>query len=357
MKLFSTLAAFTLFTTVLSAQSFSSPESVEYDDAGQRWFVGQNGSGQIHVYSPGSGTLLPFASGLGAGPHGMEIMGSVLYVCDGSTIRGYNLSNGVQSFTLNLGATFLNGITTDGSTYLFATDYSAKKIYRICPSASTYNIMASTTYSPNGIYYDAAGARCVFVNWGSNAKVQAMAMADSTITTLYTTTGVTNMDGITRDAAGYWYVTAWSGTNPNRLWQFDPAFSAAPTSVMSGLGSPADIDINLAGDSIGIPNSGSLNNVVFYALSTGIQAPVQNATTAAFPNPATQSSRIVIEHTVQNGTCEVYDMTGKLISSKKFSGNSCEVGRDNLANGTYMVIIREGEAVLFQGEIVFKERE
>lgn len=354
MKLFSTLAAIAVCSITLSAQSMSSPESVEYDNVGMRWFVGQNGSGLIHVYSPGSNTLIPFASGLGSGPHGMEIMGSVIYVCDGSTIRGYDLSTGVQSFTLNLGATFLNGITTDGSTYLFATDFTAKKIYRICPSTNTYNIMASTTYSPNGIYYDGANSRCVFVNWGTNARIQAMAMGDSTITTLYTFSGVNNIDGITRDAAGYWYVSTWGG---NALRMFDPAFSTAPTSVMTGLSSPADLDINAAGDSIGIPNSGSANNVVFYVLPTGVQSPEQNVANPAFPNPATESSRIVIKKNVQNGTCEVYDMTGKLISSKNFSGNSCEVGRDMLAEGTYMVIIHEGEAVIFQGEIVFKDRE
>jgi hypothetical protein len=337
----------------MSAQSFNSPESVEYDNVGMRWFVGQNGSGQIHVYSPGSSTLLPFASGLASGPHGLEIMGSVLYACDGSSIKGFDLSSGAQVFNLNLGATFLNGLTTDGSTYLFATDFSAKKIYRICPSTNTFNIMASTTYSPNGIYYDAAGARCVFVNWGTSARIQQMLMSDSSITTLYTSS-TSNMDGITRDAAGYWYVTTWGG---NALRMFDPTFSAAPTSVMTGLSSPADIDINAAGDSIGIPNSGNANNVVFYVLPTNIQAPTQAGASEPYPNPTTGSSRIVIKQSVQNGTCEVYDMTGKLISKKSFSGNSCDIGLDDPAEGTYMVIIREGETIFFRGEIVFRERE
>ncbi len=353
MKLLSTLAVFALFTTVLSAQSFSSPESVEYDDAGMRWFVGQNGSGVINVYSPGSGTLLPFASGLGSGPHGMEIMGSVLYVCDGSTIRGYNLSNGVQSFTLNLGATFLNGITTDGSNYLFATDFTAKKIYRIRPSNSSYNIMASTTYSPNGIYYDAVGARCVFVNWGSSARIQAMAMGDSSITTLYTST-TSNMDGITRDATGYWYVSTWGG---NALRRFDATFSAAPTSVMTGLSSPADLDINLAGDSVGIPNSGSGNNVVFYTIVTGIEAPAIAVIGQTYPVPATESFKIVIGTPVQDGVAEIYDMAGKLVRRENFSGTTLLMGREDLPFGPYMVIIREGENKVFEGKIIFAPAE
>lgn len=352
MKLFSTLAAFTLFTTVLSAQSFSSPESVEYDDAGQRWFVGQNGSGVINVYSPGSSTLLPFASGLGSGPHGMEILGTVLYACDGASIKGFNLSNGAQVFNLNLGATFLNGITTDGSTYLFATDFSAKKIYRICPSANTFNIMASTTYSPNGIYYDAAGARCVFVNWGSNARIQAMAMADSSITNLYTLSAISNIDGITRDATGYWYISTWGG---NALRRFDPTFSTAPTSVMTGLSSPADLDINLAGDSIGIPNSGSANNVVFYTIPTMIDAPENPPVLVpVYPNPAGDIMIMEYSEVVTNGSVDIYDMSGKLVDSEFISGKQIFIMRNGLPYGTYIAVLRneKGEA-LRRDEIVF----
>jgi hypothetical protein len=354
MKIFSTLAAIALCSVSLTAQSFSSPESVEYDNVGMRWFVGQNGSGQIHVYSPGSGTLLPFASGLTSGPHGLEIMGNVLYVCDGASIKGFDLSSGSQVFNLNLGATFLNGLTTDGSTYLFATDFSAKRIYRVCPSAGTYNIMVTTVKTPNGIYYDGANNRCVFVTWGTNAAVQAMAMADSSVSTLITTTS-SNMDGITRDAAGYWYVTTWGG---NALRMFDPTFSAQPTAVMTGLSSPADIDINLAGDSIGIPNSGNANNVVFYTLPTGIPSLSGPENGTVYPSPATESIKIVLETTVQNGTAEVYDMAGNLVSKQAFSGNTCVINRDSFASGTYIVMImKEDTEVLFHDKIVFKDRD
>src|ERR1044072_5141276 len=195
MKHLFTLASALLFSTASFAQTFSSPESVEYDAVGSRWFVGQNGSGDILVHSPGSNTLLPFATGCTSGPNGIEIMGNVLYAADGGRIRGFDLTTGAQVFNLNLNASFLNGLTTDGSTYLFATDYSTKKIYRICPSANTFNVMCTTVKTPNGIYYDGANNRCVFVTWGSNAPIQAMSLADSSVTTLLATT-LGNCDGI-----------------------------------------------------------------------------------------------------------------------------------------------------------------
>ena len=56
--------------------------------------------------------------------------------------------DGAQSFSLNLSASFLNGLTTDGTNYLFATDFSAKKIYRICPANNTFNLMCTTIKTP-----------------------------------------------------------------------------------------------------------------------------------------------------------------------------------------------------------------
>lgn len=68
--------------------------------------------------------------------------------------------------------------------------------------------MCATIKTPNGIIYDGANNRCVFVTWGSNSPIQAMSLADSTISTLATST-YSNSDGITRDPAGFWYVTCW----------------------------------------------------------------------------------------------------------------------------------------------------
>ena len=123
-----------------------------------------------------------------SGPYGIEIMGNTLYACDGARIRGYNLTSGSQVFNVNLGATFLNGITSDGANYLYASDYSAKKLYRIHPSDSTFKMIGTTTKSPNGMYFDADSNRVVFVTWGSGALIQQFRISDSTISTIKTTT-------------------------------------------------------------------------------------------------------------------------------------------------------------------------
>lgn len=338
--------------TTLHSQTFNSPESVEYDNANSRWIVGQNGSGALHVYSPASGTLTPFTSTvLSSGPHGIEIMGDTLYACDGASIKGFDLTTGIQVVNMNLGASFLNGLTSDGVKYLFATDFTSKRIYRVCPSAGTFNIMCTTTYTPNGIIYDGANNRCVFVNWGANARVQAMSLADSSVSTLYSTT-TSNIDGITRDAAGYWYITTWGGT---ALRRFDPAFSASPVSVMTGLSNPADIDINAAGDSIGIPNSGNANNVVFYTnITTTVEEP-SLVETKVFPVPSTGDVNVNFASPVNNVNAELYDMSGKLLSTEKYSGTQYIVQRNGLSAGNYVIVFRTDDGVVMsRNEIIFE---
>ncbi len=280
-----------LTTFCAGAQSFNSPESVEYDVAGGRWIVGQNGSGNVHILSPASNTLNSFATGIPSGPHGIEVAGDTVFVCDGARVKGFDRNTGTQVINVNLGATFLNGITSDGGDNLFITDFTAKKIYRFNRRTLANNVMVTgLVKSPNGIYYDAANNRCVFVNWGSNATIMAMSLSDSSTSTLTTTT-LTNIDGITRDFSGNWYVTAWGNQS---LMRFDPAFANAPVAVMTGLSNPADIDINAVGDSIGIPNSGTANNVVFYTVSVTTSAALPDAGVhlTVFPNPATDMVRL-----------------------------------------------------------------
>jgi hypothetical protein len=305
--------AFLLPALFASAQSFNSPESVEYDAAGSRWIVGQNGSGNVNILSPASNTLAPFATGIPSGPHGIEVAGDTVFVCDGARIKGFDRLTGTQVINTNLGATFLNGITSDGGDNLFVTDFTAKKIYRFNRRTLAYNVMVTgLVKSPNGIYYDGANNRCVFVNWGSSATIMAMSLSDSTTSTLYTTT-LSNLDGITRDAAGNWYVTAWSNSS---LMRFDPLFANAPAAVMTGLSSPADIDINAAGDSIGIPNSGNANNVVFYvvSISTSADLTINQLRLNVFPNPAADHIQLRW-NAPQAARIEVYSMSAQCFPS------------------------------------------
>lgn len=335
------------------SQTFSSPESVEFDQMNQRWLVGQNGSGNINIFEPSTGTLTPFAANIPSGPHGIEILGNTVYCCDGSTIKGFDLSTGIQSISIAIaGSIFLNGLTTDGANYLFATDFSGKKIYRVNPISGNYNVMQSTVKTPNGIYFDGANNRCVFVTWGANAEIQAISLIDSTISTLKATS-LGSMDGITRDLDGNWYFTTWSNNSLNRI---DPSFTSAPVVVMSGLSSPADIDINLAGDSIGIPNSGAANNVVFYTIqnSSGLVTLEGKDPFKVYPVPSVGGNiTILLDEPVHHGRISLINSEGKVISESEVNGHIFNLETDRLLKGVYFVSLTDGDkSVIYSHRIV-----
>jgi hypothetical protein len=344
---------FTLFAAVafsaLTAQTFSSPESVEHDPTTGRWIVGNNGNGTLSTFYPQSSSAVPFsAASMSAGPHGIEILNGVAYVCDGGYVRGYDLVTEANVFNLNLSASFLNGITTDGVNYLFVTDFSAKKIYRVDPVASTFNLMRTTTKTPNGIYYDGANNRCVFVTWGANAPIQAMSLADSMVSTLTTTT-YSNFDGITRDNAGFWYATCWGNSS---LMRWTPSFTS-PTAVMTGLSSPADIDINTAGDSIAIPNSGSTTVVFYTNITTGIPTLAAINFTLS-PNPSTADCTVTFDAPQFNSEAILTDARGRVVRRVRINGNKLVIERGDLEAGIYLLsILHEGKASAAE-KIVFE---
>ncbi|HET6990571.1 MAG TPA: T9SS type A sorting domain-containing protein [Bacteroidia bacterium] len=339
-----------LFVPALFAQTFNSPESVEYDGPHHRWIVGNNGAGTVSSFYPQASSVVPFSTGtpMTTGPHGIEILNGVVYCCDGANIQGYDIVSGNSVFSLNCGATFLNGITSDGVSTLFATDFTAKKIYRIVPANNHYNIMASTAKTPNGILYDGANNRCVFVTWGTNAPIQAISLIDSTISTLTATT-LSNCDGVTEDHAGYWYVSSWGN---NALNRFTPTFTS-PTVVMSGLNGPADIVINTAGDSIAIPNSGGTTVVFYTNITTGISALAENGF-SLFPNPASSDCTITFTEQQFNSEAVLFDATGRVVRRIRFNGNSLVIEKDDLEAGVYLLNILNKDGVISsKGKIVF----
>jgi hypothetical protein len=330
------------------SQSYSGPESVEYDAANGRYLVSCNGAVNSiqQVIPPGAPTL--FTSNV-TGPNGMEILGSKVWACDGGRIKSFNLSTAALVDNLNLGATFLNGLTSDGVQFLFASDYTAKKIYRINTLTGAFNVMVANTVStPNGMWYDGANNRLLFVNWNSSAPVKAISLADSTLTTVFTTTQG-NCDGIARDGAGNYFISSWS---QQAVYRYNSSFGA-PTSVVTGLSNPADIYYNTLNDTLAVPNAGN-NTVTFYYLGPPLSVKEEAAYAGIkiFPNPLKENA--VLEYMLTSSSqveLNVYTCEGKLV--KELVNELQQPGmhraffrREDLAAGQYFYLLRaEGKAV------------
>lgn len=345
MKLYYTFA-FLLIALTANSQTYSGPESAEFDVANNRWLVANTSSHQV-LARDSAGTLSVFVSGLGSGPYGIEIVGDTLFCCSGGSIKGYSLTTATQVFNLNLGASFLNGITHDDAGNLYTTDFSAKTIYKVNIAAQTDSIVASgLVQSPNGIIFDAANNRCVFVNWGSNAPIKAIDLSTYAVTTVITTS-LSNCDGIARDGQGRYYVSNWGNQSVVR---YDSDFVAPPTTVGTGLSSPADIFYDVTHEILGIPNSGN-NTVTFLDFNTtNIDNFSFESSSVAYPNPASSSITIEIEGS-RIAMLSIYNSLGQIVFEKSFtsSENSIPVDVSKLEKGNYFYSIKDGSEKILNG--------
>lgn len=285
------LAAAVLSCTACTAQ-YDGPESVEYDPVGDRYFISNTGDGTIKQRDQ-AGTVTAFAS-VSPDPYGLEILGDTLYACSGGSVKGYLLADGSPVFNLSLGGSFLNGITTDG-TYLYATDFSGLKIYRVDPAAGTFTTwVASTGGTPNGIVYDAANDVLLVAYWGSGAIVRGYDRTTAAITASVST-GVGSIDGIAIECHGRVVISSWS---PNRISRFEwgiisPVFEDL---MVPGLSQPADIDYDTVNHRICIPNAGN-DQVILFDLAdcaTGVVEVPPYEDLRVIPNPTPGIARIDI---------------------------------------------------------------
>ena len=328
------LLLFSFLSLNVFSQTLNGPESMEYDDANSRWLISNNGSNQIFARDF-AGTLTVFSSALTSGPHGLEIVGDTLYACDGGNLKIFNLSTGATITTINIGGTFLNGITHDNSGNLYITDFSAKNIYRYhIATQQFYLYVSSLAKSPNGIVFDEINSRLVFVNWGSNAPIMAINMSDSTTSTVYPTT-LGNCDGITMNCQGQFYVSSWT---PNRISRFDNDFVAAPTNMATtGLNSPADIFFAQAIDELGVPNSGN-NTIGLHTYASCNSSILENLSQINYfdliSNPGTELIIQLTENGSINGKISVSTVNGKIIHSMIATNDRINL---KLPSGIYFV--------------------
>ena len=343
-RLFDMKTILTIVMTIFASatafsQSYFSPESIEFDYANNRWFIANNGGNNILTRSSATGVLSIFAPNgfAGGGPHGLEIVEDTLYACAGASLRAYNINSGALVFARNLGATFLNGITHDTSGNLYITDFSGNKIYRFNTKSRKYNVFVSGgVTSPNGIIYDQENNRCVFVQW--SGAIRTVSLVDSTVSTLVASSGLSSIDGITRDGTGNYYLSSWS---PTRITRYNSTFTSPTVAVGSGMGlsNPADIFYNVQTDSLGVPNSGSGNNTTYYYFgsTTSIKeiSDEPQVGLSVVPNPSSGTSQIHYQIAKEGHVqIEVFDISRKLVK---------KVVSENQSKGAHVILFEKAD--------------
>lgn len=320
------------FAATTGTAQYSGPESVEYDAVGDRYFVSTTTGGAIKVRDQ-AGTVTNFVN-VSPAPYGLEIKGDTLFACSGGRLKGYLLSTAALVFDRNLGATFLNGITTDGQ-YVYVTDFSGAKIYKVDVANNSHTTLVSNTAgTPNGIVWDADGERLVVVFWGSNAPIKAYDRVTGASTTLVAGTGLSNIDGVTIDCLGNFLVASWS---PDRITRYEPTFTQAGTNLgIAGLNDPADIDFDPVNDRVCIPNSGTTTiTLATVDCSLGMDTPERSTALRSIPNPTDGIIRFDPPFTRAEPYL-LFDSRGLLIGGGTLRANAM-MDVSQLAPGMYLV--------------------
>ena len=326
-----------LFTFCYSfSQSYSNAESVEYDPVNDRWLVS---NGNRIISDDGNGNLSFF--GTGGANAGLEVIGNTVFGVQGSNIVGYDLTTEQQVTIATVsGASFLNGMTSDGVDTIYVTDFSAGEIHEIdfsnFASPVVTEIVSNTQNTPNGILYDGDNNRLIYVSWNGNAQIKQVDLSNNQVSTIITTS-LGSIDGIDDDAAGNYYVSSWS---PDRITKYDSNFENPETVTTPSLNSPADIGINQTTGIMGIPMGSS---VVFVDLGVlSIEEYNSNELNfSVFPNPIDATSRLKISNYNTSLKVEILDISGRvvqLISNKiDSSNNSIALNTINQASGIYFI--------------------
>ena len=251
------------WTGLLSAQTPSNIEAVEYDPDGNRWFVSNGSSLLVTADQGGNWSFF----GEAQASHGMEILGGHLYAIGNNVIRAYELETAAEVGILTIpGVAFLNGMGSHSNGMLVVSDFGSSRLYTVDvtePQQMSHTLLAGNFgATPNGVVIDEAGNRAIVVCWGNNADILAFDLESGDMTTLVNGTGLGNLDGIDVDGSGQYYVSSWS---PTRITRFSNDFSNAETVVTGagGLSSPADISYAIGIDTLGVANSGT-DEVTFH---------------------------------------------------------------------------------------------
>jgi DNA-binding beta-propeller fold protein YncE len=222
-----------------------------YDSLGDRYIISNVGTGDMVQIS--SRDTSWFYRGF-TRTMGMVIVGNLLYNCTNAGITVFDLTTDELLDQIGVpGSVVLNDVTADTSGYLWVTDSGGDRIYRIRLSDQSSEIAVDGVYWPNGILFDETRNRILFVSFGVGVAVRAIDPVTASVSTV-ANTSLTNLDGITADPDGNFYISSHTG---NTVHKFDPDFRFEPELVASDHDGAADIFFNGVLNELAIPNFSS----------------------------------------------------------------------------------------------------
>jgi PKD repeat protein len=226
-----------LFPPICEAQNLlNKPQRAVIDAKRNRILVSNYNTGDI-IQIDSAGNQSYFVQGADF-VDGLEIVGDTIYgTGNHRNIRAYNLETKTLVMdtifsSVNPGDEYLSSITSDSAGHLFISCPGTHTIYKLRISDKSYWIFAQNNglTRPNGMLLEKEKNRIVVIDDSPNSIIHAISLADSTVSTLMTTS-LSSPDGIVRDRFGSYYV---GGYYLDGIYKIDSAFSKPPTLFYAG---------------------------------------------------------------------------------------------------------------------------
>jgi glucose/arabinose dehydrogenase len=267
-------------TKVGTVQGLRTPESVLYDETADAYLVSnidgnpstRDGNGFIVRLRPDSLGAAPVIVVQGGkngavlnAPKGMAIRGDTLWVADIDAVRAFDRTTGRPVATVDLsamGATFLNdlAIGPDGDVYVTDTGIhidpdgafshpGKDRVFRIAGRTASVVVEGDALGAPNGIVWDAAGARWIIVQNGGTDVLALEAGATAPTT-------VAHAPGQNDGAAfldGRLLVSSWQDSSVTIYPASLGSATQAGRKLITGVPSPADIGIDTKRHRVMVP--------------------------------------------------------------------------------------------------------
>ena len=339
-----------LFPALCQAQNLlDAPQKIVIDYRRDRLLVSNYNSGRlVAIDNSGSqSTFIQYSDII----DGMEIVGDTVYGAGmNRRLKAYNLITKQPVFNLLITGNldhYLSSITSDSSGHLFISSPPENAIYKFRIKDRRFWIFAKDNglNKPNGILLERDKNRIVVIDDSPNSKIHAISLADSSVSTLASTTFY-NPDGIVRDKNGYYYA---AGYYLDGIYKFDPSFSQAPVKF-------ADASSYVYPTYDAVNNSlivASYNNNTWTRIPIGAtdvgkkEVPKNYTLFQNYPNPFNPVT--IIKYTIPetpymaslpNVTLKVFDLLGREIA-KPVDGNkpagihSYQFDGSNIPSGIY----------------------
>lgn len=182
------------------------------------------------------------------GPRGMWLTGDTLWAVDADGVHRFDRRSGAHIGFVDFSRFapgFLNDISRGPDGALYVTDTDRPRIYRLAADAVTIAVEDTALCGPNGITWDAAGARFLIASWNRGPSVHAWRHEAAGIEVLGAP-GLGGFDGI--ELIGDLIVVASQSDS-----SLHAVSAAGERTILRLPGAPADIGVDTKRGHVAVP--------------------------------------------------------------------------------------------------------